>query len=216
MGTTARDEQPHGAAPVEEWCFSCWRDDGALGLVAGWRVFATSGRGWYWWALARAGRPLLHVAEWDVVLRADRLLVKAPQLWAELVCDAPFEQWTVGNETYAAALDDPADALARVYGSPTAIASDLEWYATGEVEPFGPGTGYRQLGTVHGVVEIAGEEAVELVEVPASRSHRWGPTLTPEPLEPAVAHLGVRAVFAFPDGTIDDRVLTPRGWCRRA
>ena len=39
-----------------------------------------------------------------------------------------------------------------------------------------------------------------------------GPLVLPE----AVAHTGVRAPFAFPDGTRSDLVLTPRGWHRRA
>ena len=60
-----------------------------------------------------------------------RFLVKAPGLWAEHTCDAPMQQWTVANETYATALDDPDDALGRAYGVPTAMAFDLEWYATG-------------------------------------------------------------------------------------
>ena len=52
--------------------------------------------------------------------RSDPLLVKAHGLWAEHMCDAPMEQWTVANETYAAALDDPDDALGRAYGQPSA------------------------------------------------------------------------------------------------
>jgi hypothetical protein len=153
------------------------------------------------------------VAEWDVVLRADRLLVKAPELWAGSECVAPFEQWTVGNEAYAAALDDPADALDRAYGMPTAVASDLEWYATAAAGAIP--AGYRQEGTVHGEVEIAGEPPLELVEVPALRTHRWGERLGTEPLDRALAHLGLRVAFAFPDGTVDDRVLTADGWRHR-
>ena len=85
---------------------------------------------WYWAALTRTGAPLLHVADWQVPLRANPLLVKGHALWAEHTCDAPMEQWTVTNETYAAALDDPDDALDRAYGVPTALSWDLEWYAT--------------------------------------------------------------------------------------
>ena len=62
--------------------------------------------------------------------RADPLLVKGDGLWAEHTCDAPMEQWTVANETYAAALDDPDEALGRAYGVTTALSWDLEWYAT--------------------------------------------------------------------------------------
>jgi len=60
-------------------------------------------------------------------MRSDPLLVKGDGLWAEHTCDAPMEQWTVTNETYATALDDPDDALGRAYGEPTAVAFDIEW-----------------------------------------------------------------------------------------
>jgi hypothetical protein len=109
---------------MEEWLFTCWTADATAGVISGYRI-VSAGRGWYWAALARAGRPLLHVTEWDVPLRSDPLLVKAAGLWAEHICDDPFRQWTVGNETYAAALEDPDEALARAYGTPTAIACDL-------------------------------------------------------------------------------------------
>lgn len=204
------DERPHDA-PNEEWTFSFWLADGSLAGLSGHRLLGR--RAWYWAALAQAGQPLLHVAEWDVVVRADPFVVKAEALWAEHTCDAPFEQWSVGNETYAAALDDPADALDRAYGLPTPIAFDLEWYATDE--PAAIRDGYRQTGVVHGTVEVAGRPRIELVEVPADRTHRWGASLGPLELPAAAAHLGLRAPFAFPDGTVADWVVTAGGWRRR-
>ena len=30
------------------------------------------------------------------------------------------------------------------------------------------------------------------------------------------AHTGVRSPFVFPDGSVSDLVLTPRGWAQRA
>ena len=99
--------------------FTGWAADGSVGLLSGYRIAGATG--WYWAALARAGEPVLHVADWAIALRTDPLLVKGEGLWAEHVCDAPMEQWTVANETYAAALDDPADGLGRAYGTPTAL-----------------------------------------------------------------------------------------------
>lgn len=194
---------------MEEWLFTCWTADATAGIVSGYRIVAPT-RGWYWAALARAGRPLLHVAEWDVPLRSDPLLVKAAGLWAEHICDDPFRQWTVGNETYAAALEDPDEALGRAYGTPTAVAFDLEWYAT--AAPEGITSGYEQAGEVHGVVEFGAEPALHLDGVPAWRAHRWGLGLAPVTRPAAVAHVGLRAPFAFPDGTVSDWVLTPAGW----
>ena len=74
-----------------------------------------------------------------------------------------MEQWTVGNETYAASFDDPEDALGRGYGIPTPIAFDLEWYATAAEQRLDAqpdmSTGYEQAGVVHGSIEILGEPA---------------------------------------------------------
>jgi hypothetical protein len=204
----------HPDALVEEWVFAAWTHDADLGVVSGHRIVGR--RAWYWAALARADRPLLHVADFDVPVRADPFVVKGEQLWAEHICDAPMEQWSIGNETYAAALDDPDDALGRAYGHPTPIAFDLEWYATGAPTP--ADHGYEQPGVVHGVIEVFGEATIELEEAPARRWHRWRSDvadLVPVVLPDAAAHRGVRAPFGFPDGGTSDAVLTPTGWARR-
>ncbi len=210
MGSfAAHDEQPHAEAAVEEWVMAAWTPAADLGLIHGFRRQTRERRGWQWSALARTGEPLLHVGEWDVPLRADPLLAKAPQLWGEWMCDAPFEQWTVGMETYAAALDEPADALGRAYGTATPIAWDVEWYATAAPEPVP--SGYCQDGVVHAVIELL-PGALRLDDVPARRWHRWGDALGPIMLRPVTAHVGLRAPFAFPDGTVSDWVLTGDGW----
>lgn len=208
------DDVFHAGAGVEEWIFVAWSPDGRVGAISGHRVVA--GRAWYWAALVQDGRPLLHLTEWDVGLRADPFVVKAPEMWAEHHCDAPMEQWSIGNEAYAVALDDPDEALGRAYGVPTPLAFDLEWYATGPPAP--ADHGYQQAGVVHGVVEVLGQAPVELVEAPGHRWHRWreGCDLAPVELDEVVAHTGLRAVFAFPDGSTVDWVLSPRGWHRRA
>jgi hypothetical protein len=212
-------EGRHRHADAEEWLFCCWAPpaggDGAVGVVSGYRLLGR-GRGshsWYWCAVARAGHALLHVAVWAVPPRADPLLVKSHGLWAEHVCDVPMEQWTMSNETYASALDDPDDALGRAYGTPTAVALDLEWYAVAAPEDVP--AGYTQSGVVHGIVELSGGSPLRLDEVPAQRWHRWGDALVPVELPAAYAHAGVRAPFAFPDGTVADWVLTPDGWRTR-
>jgi hypothetical protein len=138
------------------------------------------------------------------------LLVKGDGLWAEHTCDAPMEQWTVANETFAAALDDPDEATGRAYGVPTALSWDLEWYATSRPRPVPDG--YEQAGVIHGVIELGGADSIRLDEAPSHRWHRWSAVLTPVDLPEAFAHTGVRAPFAFPDETTIDWVLTPDGW----
>ncbi len=201
---------------TEEWVFGAWLPDASLGVISGHRIVGPTA--WYWAALARAGLPLLHVTDFDVPVRTDPFIVKGEAMWAEHFRDAAMEQWSVGNETYASALDDPDDALGRAYGVPTPIAFDLEWYATGEPTPVP--SGYEQVGVVHGAIEILGEPTIDLSEIPAHRWHRWidagaGSTLDPLPVPDATAHGGVRAPFAFPDGTLADLVVTPSGWRRR-
>jgi len=211
-GDDARRAEGRHDVATEEWLFTCW--SATVGVVSGYRVFARAPHGpavpaWYWAALVRVGQPLLHVTDWEVPPRPDPLLVKSAGLWAEHVCDAPMEQWTIANETYAAALDDPDDALGRGYGTTTALSWDLEWYATAPAEPLR--AGYEQAGVVHGTVELPGGR-IELGEVAAHRWHRWGSALGPAPVSPAFAHTGLRAPFAFPDGSVADWALTPDGW----
>lgn len=199
--------------------FSAWSADGSLGVISGHRIVGTTA--WYWCALARAGLPLLHITDFDVPVRADPFIVKGEAMWAEHFRDDPMRQWSVGNETYAAALDDAEDALGRAYGIPTPIALDLEWYTTGgATDIVGDHVdGYQQAGVVHGAIEVLGEPTIELVEVPAARWHRWttlpGEAMGPMPLPAAAAHTGIRAPFAFPDDTTLDLVLTPTGWRTR-
>jgi len=214
----------HRAATVEEWVFAAWTADAALGVISGHRIVGRTA--WYWAALAREGQPLLHITDFEVPVRADPFIVKGEALWAEHTCDDPMAQWTIGNETYASAIDDADDALGRAYGDPTPIAFDLEWYATGPATPLEPAgdraavdIGYEQVGVVHGAIDILGEARLELTEVPGHRWHRWtshstgfGPLTLPE----VRAHAGVRAPFAFPDGSVSDLVLTLEGWARRA
>lgn len=212
---TERDEGSHDGC-VDEWVVGAWTADGSVGVLTGHRSHPGRRRIGYWWVLVRADGPLLHVTDWSVPMRADPLLVKGEQLWAEMTCEAPFEQWTIGNETYAAALDDAEDALDRAHGAPTPVAIDLEWYAIGDVTVVPHG--YRHGGVVHGVVEIAGQASITLTEVPAMRWHRWTPE--PDPLPPlglpvAVAHTGLRAPIRLPEGAILDTVLLPSGWHRR-
>lgn len=224
----------HDRAPVEEWVFAGWRADGSAGVISGHRIVGR--RNWYWAALARAGAPLLHVTDFDVPVRADPFIVKGEALWAEHVCLDPMRQWSIGNETYAAALDDAEEALGRAYGDPTPIAFDLEWYSTGAPIALTGGQvpagshGYEQPGELFGDVEVLGIDPLRFHGAPAHRWHRWldpwdaapadeadlpGLDLPPLELAPAVAHAAVRAPFHFPDGSVADWVLTPDGWRER-
>lgn len=207
------DELPHDGATIDEWVFAAWSDDGSVGVVSGHRLLGAVA--WYWAAVVEDGQPLLHLAEWEVRVRADPFVVKAPEMWAEHHCVSPMRQWSIGNEAHAAALDDASEALGRGYGVPTPMASDLEWYAIGGATEIADG--FEQIGVVHGEIELLGRPNIEFVEAPAHRWRRWTDDATLDPiwLSTVVAHTGLRAPFAFPDGAISDWVLSSAGWRTR-
>ena len=64
------------------------------------------------------------------------------------------------------------------------------------------------------IVELLDRPNLELAEVPALRWHRWArePRLGPPDIDTVVAHSGLRAPFAFPDGAVTDWVLSASGW----
>jgi hypothetical protein len=216
---TRGDELAH-AGRAEEWTFSFWTADLSLAGHSGWRVDPRTRTGFYWSAVTRSEQPNLHVSADRVPLRSDPLLVKDEALWAEMTCDSPFEQWTVANETYAVALDDPDDALSLAYGTPTAIAGDLEWHAAGVIADLSDDhvRGYAQLGEVDGTIELLGG-ALHVTAAKAHRTHRWvrapGAFLAASTQSRALAHTGARAPVRLPDGTVLDLVLTPEGWRSR-
>lgn len=213
MPWSPTDEMPHDAAAIDEWVFAAWSPDGRVGVISGHRLIAD--RAWYWAAVVEEGYPVLHLTEWEVRLRSDPFVVKAPEMWAEHHCVSPMRQWSVGNEAHAAALDDPDEALGRGYGVPTPMACDIEWYAIGGATPIGDG--YEQAGVAHGEIELLDRPSIAFVEAPAHRWRRWTShdRLAPIELRRVVAHTGLRAPFAFPDGSVSDWVLTLDGWRSR-
>lgn len=203
------DEKAHPSSVSEEWTFGWWS---ARGDIAGYTSYRLVGQAqaWYCWGLWRRERPLVHITEFDIPRRADPMIAKASAMWAEFTCDAPFEQWTLGNETYAVELDDPNEALDRAYGHAVPIASDLEWYATEGITRCPDG--YAQRGRLLGSVETI-EGPVTFEDLHAHRTHRWSAVADLEETRArhVIAHLGPRLPFRFPNGVVRDLFLTPEG-----
>ena len=210
LGVADEGRHEAGADPwwVETWIFDLWLPDGSLGAFTWLTLLPGRRRAWYWSVLAGARRPLLHVADLAIPLPARGLRVRTTGLWADHHCEAPFEQWTVQNECYAVALDDPNEALGRAYGTSTPIAMDIEWYASASA--VAADEGYTQAGEVHAVIELA--SGVVSVEGRGAREHRWGRLTLPTT---APAATGWRAPIRLdgPSGPVGiERVLTPDGW----
>jgi len=165
------DEGVH-ADCIDEWWFGWWLPDGSAGMCGHRSDPATRVLG-YWWVWRAPGEPFLHISDWNVPMRSSSGLVKGDLLWAEHLCEAAHEQWTVSNESLATAVDDPLEILRSGFGESTPIASDVEWYATSRPTPLTAGAGYQQVGVVHGLIEVASRRPVEIVEASAWRCHRW-------------------------------------------
>lgn len=203
------DEARHSSTPApqwrEEWAFWFWSPDGGIGGYTGLTVVGDGRSTQYWAAVVRSDEPLVQVCELEgpPLRRAPSLLLKAEGLWADHDCEAPFAQWTVANECFAVALEDPDEVYDRSYGVATPMALDLEWYA--ESPAVAIVGGYEQSGIAYAVVELSGG-AIE-GEFLSRRTHRWGSW----PWGSDPYRHGLRAPLLVA-GTRIERVLSPFGW----
>lgn len=177
MDIDRSDERPHPAGDdpgwAEWWRFDFTAPDGALGGYVQVSLLPTTGVAWYWAALVGPRRPLVTVVDNEAPLpRSPRSLeLRAEGLWADHICETPLEHWSVANEAFAVALDDPLEAYGRMLGDRVPLGIDLEWETDGAVEPAGDG-GYEIPCVVHGEI-LVGEEQIDFAGH-GWRSHGWG------------------------------------------
>lgn len=170
------DEHPHpstGGGWSETWSFDLASADGELG---GWVAFTRfDDHAWYQAMLGGPRRQLLAVLDHHVPFRSNPLEVRTTGLWADHICETPFEHWTLGLEAFALGVDDPLELHGRQHGDSVALGFDLEWEADGPVleTPQPPGVaGYELACRVHGEV-LVGRDVIDFEGV-GTRSHRWG------------------------------------------
>jgi hypothetical protein len=169
----AGDERPHAPGPEpdwsESWAFDFRRDDGTVGeLRLTYRPPAAIAS---WWTRLEApdvGLVVVRDEEVPMPRRVDSLTVRGDGLWAELVCETPFEHWTIGLEAFGLRVDDPSDEV----GERLPVGLDLEWEVAGATAPEDRGSGYVQQGTVHGELLIASQRIA--FAGTGGREHRWG------------------------------------------
>ena len=167
----------------------------------------------YWAGLVRVGQPYLYIEELDGNDLRSGLEIKPSEMWADHVCDDPFQQWSVSNEAHGVLLDDPTEAWRRAYGDPVPATFDIEWYASALPAPLvGPGSGYSQAGEIDCQIELL--TGLLAFTGPARRMHCWGAPHVPLSMAMPVSDL--RAPYRRSDGVNVDQVLTDQWWCSRA
>jgi hypothetical protein len=173
---TPSDEGRHdGARGVETWSFSF--DGGvavceirlAFDIEHGRASFLTD------CIIDSVGRVVVADESVPLPRAAAGLEVRADGLWASLLCETPFEHWSLGLEAFGLRVDDVRDdnaAWADLMGERIAVGFDLEWELTGPPEPLVDGDGYRQPGTMFGDLLVVRDRIA--VDAPAWRDHSWG------------------------------------------
>ncbi|MFN2609115.1 MAG: hypothetical protein ABR511_14680 [Acidimicrobiales bacterium] len=204
------DERRHQPGPQagweESWFLEFVAADGALGGFVRLALRPARRRAWYWAYLVGARRPVVVVRDHEVeVPRGPDLEVRAAGLWAQVICETPFEHWSTGLEAFAVAMDgadtgtadDRAAPAGEERGDPVPLGLDLEWEMTGR--PAGPPEadgvgGYLQPAAVSGDV-LVGSERLAL-EGTGWYGHHWGP--------PPWARAGgwASAAAHLPDGAV--------------
>jgi hypothetical protein len=171
---TPPDERLH--APTSDphweewWYFDFVGDDRLAGFA---RLGLRGGRAWWWTAITGPDRPLVLVRDHDVdPPRGGTLEIRASGLWAEPVCETPFDHWSLGLEAMAVALDDPTEAYGRERGDPVPLGLALEWEASARPRRWPERQSYGQPSQVHGEV-LVGQERL-MVTGFGMREHGWG------------------------------------------
>jgi len=177
------DERRHQPGPEtdweESWSFDFAAGSGAVGGFVRLALHPTRRRAWYWAYLARPGRPVVVVRDHDVEApRGRELEVRGDGLWAQVICETPFEHWSAGLEAFAVAIDDPARAWGDERGDPTALGLDLEWEMQAPPRPL-PQPGYVQPAMVHGEVLVGAERLT--LDGTGWYTHAWGPPVWRDP-----------------------------------
>lgn len=135
-------------------------------------VHPGQGRASFQAAVVAAGRGPILLAESDIAIPARGWELRGSALWADHICESPFEHWSYGLEAFALGVEDPAELLGPARGERIPLGWELEFESQTDPELLASENGYRQLGTGHGLLLI-GDLELE-VDGRALRAHRWG------------------------------------------
>ena len=172
------DERSHEPGDLrlwsESWYFDFFQADGSLGGWVRIGLYPNLGAAWYHAYVVGSGRQTLAVQDLNVPLpKPGSLELRTHGLWADHTCETPLEHFTIANETFALAVDDPVDLYAREpRGEQVPLGLDLEWETDGAAHHYLHTTRYEVPCRVHGEVLI-GDERIAL-DGWGQRDHSWG------------------------------------------
>ncbi len=160
----------------ESWHFDFISTDGDIGASLRLGRQLSQGLAPVWGCLVRKGHPLVHLVDHEVPLvrETDSIGVRGEGLWADAVCETPFDHCSVGLEAFAIELDDSQEALGQAWGDRIGLGFDLEWETTWPVASFElPNLkGYQMMCRVHGEVLIGSDTLA--IDGWGQRQHIWG------------------------------------------
>ena len=171
------DERSHEPGPEplwsESWYFDFFQADGSVGGWVRIGLYPNLGVSWYHAYVVGPGRRTLAVADLSVPLpKPGSLELRTHGLWADHTCETALEHFTLGNEAFALAVDDPAELYQREpRGEQVPMGLDLEWETDGEPHHYLHTTRYEIPCRVHGEV-LVGDEHIAL-DGWGQRDHSW-------------------------------------------
>lgn len=172
----ASDEHRHEPGPEplwnESWYFDWSTREGDLGGYVRLGLYPHLGVAWYWACLVGEGRPLVIVVDHEVPIPKVGLDVRHEGLWAEHNVETPLDHWSLGLESFAVSLDDPAGAYGDMRGDRVPFGFDLEWETDGGLYPYDVTPRYEVPCRVSGEA-LVGDERIEVDGV-GQRDHSWG------------------------------------------
>jgi hypothetical protein len=172
----ARDEGRHEPADGqwwnESWYFDFAATDESIGGYVRLGYYPNQKVAWWWAYLVGRDRPLIALRAHDIEVPRTGTEIRSDGVWACLTPETPNEHWSIGLESFAVALDDPAEAYRGERGDRIAFGLDLEWEAVAPPFDYPGVTRYEQSCMVHGEV-LVGDERIEF-SGPGQRDHSWG------------------------------------------
>jgi len=144
------------------------------------------------------------VLDWSLPTASGGFAFRAPGIWADLVCETPIEQWTVGLEAFGVAVEPGEVLTPDSFGERTPVGLDLDVEAISAPDELVSGFEHRV--SVRGEV-LVGPDAYE-IDGRGTRRRWWGPY---EPLlerQPPDLEIQTQIAIQWPDRPTPHR----RGW----